>query len=635
MGKINLENFRDKLPFRKAQFNATSGKNKRKSPKKWIIITSVVLVVAVGFFAVRGFFGNKKMTSAPMVQVPVMRRDIVATITGTAMIQPKDQYSVTSLVAGEILSANFEEGDYVNKDDILYSIDASDIEKSIKSARLSVQKAEQNYADALKAKDKTTKNNQSNLESAELSVERAQRSYNEAQKTINNLTVESDISGVVGELYVKEGDNVSSGMNIARVYDDSSLKIEVPFVEEDAMQLSAGQAASVTVIGSGEVLSGTVVEVDTASEIKDGYMKVRNVTINVSSPGALSPSDKATVSVGDIHCNDVGVFEYLNEKTITAKASGTVEEINVDKGNMVYSGETIVTLTSDNALTTRDNAALSVQDAELSYGKAMEAMDDYSSDSQIKNAALALEDARINLDKLIESGDNYNITAPISGQVITKNAKAGDKIDNSNSQEEMAVIYDMSLLKFELMIDELDINKVSVGQKVKVTADALDSKEYTGYVQDVSIHGTATSGVTSYPVTVVIEDFDSDLLPGMNIDAEIEVGNAKGVLAVPKSAVSRDNVVYVVGEKEDVTDRAPEGYKSVTVETGLNDSNYIEIVSGLSEGDKVKIENSSGNSNMFPMGMPMGGMPGGGVPGGGMSGGGMSGGVRAGGGMTR
>jgi len=173
-----------------------------------------------------------------------------------------------------------------------------------------------------------------------------------------------------------------------------------------------------------------------------------------------------------------------------------------------------------------------------------------------------------------------------------------------SAQEPMAVIYDMSSLKFELMIDELDINKISIGQKVKITADALNGKEYYGLVSNVSIDGEEENGVTSYPVMVNISEFDGDLLPGMNIDAEIAVGNVKNVLAIPKSAVTRDNIVFVAGEKEDALDDAPEGYRSVKVVTGLNDGDYIEIVSGLSEKDVVKIETIESSSGIPMMAAP-------------------------------
>ena len=138
--------------------------------------------------------------------------------------------------------------------------------------------------------------------------------------------------------------------------------------------------------------------------------------------------------------------------------------------------------------------------------------------------------------------------------------------------------------------------------------------------------------MTTYPIDVEITDY-GDLLPGMNVTAEIVVEEATNVLAVPVSSIQRGDIVYVKGEKEDENDTAPEGYKSVQVETGINDEDYIEIKSGLTEGQELQGVTMSEDTTMQDMmggGMPggmggmgaggRGGMPsggGGGMPGGG------------------
>ena len=168
----------------------------------------------------------------------------------------------------------------------------------------------------------------------------------------------------------------------------------------------------------------------------------------------------------------------------------------------------------------------------------------------------------------------------------------------------------MSSLELDLSVDELDIKNVEIGQEVTITSDALDGKMYHGEVINVSINGTTEGGVTTYPVKIEVIDFDDELLPGMNVDAEIVTSKAENVLCVPISAVNRGNTVYVKGEKTDEKDRAPEGYKSVKVETGVFNDNLIEIVSGLSENDSVWVPQVEVSNNMF--GFPgMGGMPGG------------------------
>ena len=635
---------------------------KFKKRKKLIIACITIILLLVCTVSIKNAMKGNRPIGINNDQIKVTRRDITATITGNAVVRPKEEYSITSLVTGEVMNSDFEEGDIIKEGDVLYQIDASDIEKDIKNAELAVKRAQQNYNDAIESKKETDKSNKKNLESAKLSqekaqqgyddavnsknkqtvnnqkaldsaglaVEKAQQNYDEMKKQIDNLNIKSDVSGTVDELYVKQGDSVSIGMNIARVYDDSALELKIPFNESDASEIKVGQEADVTIIGDGETLKGTVSGINTASEIRGANMRVREVIIRVSSPGALSDSARATAKIGEIYCNDAGKFEYLNEKIITSKSSGTIKEIIIDSGNSVKPGDTIIVLENDTLktqcdtalLTLKDaqialeqaknnmndfslnsqieNAKLSVKDADILYEKSKDTLNGYAPASQIENAKIALDEAKNNLEKIKSANDDYKITAPISGQIVTKNIKTGDKVDTMTSQEPLAVIYDMSTLEFELMIDELDINKVSVGQEVKVTADALNGKEYYGTVSNISINGEEANGVTSYPVSVSISEFDDDLLPGMNIDAEISVGEVKDVLAIPKSAVTRDNIVYVVGEKEDVMDDAPEGYKSVSVVTGLNDGDYIEIISGLSENDTVKIETINSGFG-FPM----------------------------------
>ena len=71
------------------------------------------------------------------------------------------------------------------------------------------------------------------------------------------------------------------------------------------------------------------------------------------------------------------------------------------------------------------------------------------------------------MDSTKENYDNYTITAPISGQVITKSVKEGDTIsrNSGSSDTTLAVIYDLSSLTFEMSVDELDVHSVQVGQK--------------------------------------------------------------------------------------------------------------------------------------------------------------------------
>ncbi len=542
------------------------------SKKKTILIIgcTIAVIASIAFGLSAGKTENDFAVSG--TESKAQRRDITSTITGSSVVNPKDQYSITALVSGDVILANFEQGDIVTEGDILYQIDSSDAQNSI--------------------------------ENADISYQRSLMDYDKAQKNYNDLTIKAPFSGTVRNLYVKVGDSISVGTKIADIYDDSKLTLTVPFYDADAQNILPGDRATVRISSNGELLDGTVIGVASSGYATTGNMIVRTVKIKVSNPGALTTTETATAEIGNISSSDKGIFEYASSKTITSETSGEIDNVYILEGVQVSSGDAIVHIDSE---TVSDNLT--------------------SSSLSLRSSALSRENA---MDKL----DDYTITAPISGTVVTKNIKAGDKLDNTNMSTEMAVIFDMSGLECELSVDELDIKNVETGQSVIITSDAVDGKIYHGEVQSISINGTTSNGVTTYPVTILITDFDEDLLPGMNIDVEITTSQAKDILTIPLAAVNRGNIVYVKGEKTEDNDNAPEGYKSIRVETGVYNNEYIEIKSGLKEGDIVytpQIQSSHEGSAMEEMMGGMRGMPGGStIPSGNRmpSGGGMPGGMR-------
>lgn len=258
-----------------------------------------------------------------------------------------------------------------------------------------------------------------------------------------------------------------------------------------------------------------------------------------------------------------------------ASGSGTIQNLSKLAGSTVKQGEVLCTVSSETVRDQLQNARLNLQNAELAASMAADSLDD------------------------------YNITSQITGRVIEKNFKAGDKVEGMNSGS-LAVIYDMSYLKLELAVDELDIGKVAVGQSVSITADALEGQTFTGVVDKVSINGTTSGGATSYPVTIVIENY-GELKPGMNVSATIEGDRVPNALCIPVDAVNRGNTVTVPGpgamnaDGTAVVDISKLETKEVTL--GKSDGDYIEVTGGLEEGDTVLIANQSSSMMNMVMGM--------------------------------
>lgn len=560
---------------------AKNGKKGGKKGKKILFLLIILLAVLLGGYAVMQARAEKA-ASANVKEVrtaTVGKRDVTSELSSSGTISPKNTYDITSLVEGEVISADFEEGDQVEAGEVLYQIDTSSMESELTSANNSLTRAQENYEVALD-------------------------DYNTAVSDYSGNTYKSTETGYIRTLYIKEGDKVSSNTKIADIYDDKVMKIKLPFLSGEAAMIGAGNIAVLTLTDTGEQLEGSVTAVSNMEVTLTGGRIVRYVTIEVTNPGGLTTDMAATASVGDFICSSEGTFEPTLETVMNADISTSVEvgKLLINEGDYVGKGTPVFSIESKSA----EKLLRTYKDS-------------------LEKAEETLESARNKVDSTQDNYDNYTITAPISGQVITKNIKAGDKVSKSSSgSTTLAVIYDMSSYTFEMSVDELDVKDVAVGQSVVITADAVSGKSFTGTVTNVSLQSSYSNGVTNYPVTVTLNDGMDELLPGMNVDGVIILAQASDVLTVPADALMRGSKVYVKDDTVTETQgNIPAGFREVEVKTGLISDDYVEITEGLSEGDVVYVSESTASSSVNMMGgmqgAPggMGGDFGGGAPGGG------------------
>ena len=543
-------------------------KKKRLGRKgKWLLL-ALVLAAGIGFLALRHLGGQQAAAAVSYQEAAVEARDITRSLTASGTLEPADSYTVSTLVDGEILSDTFEEGDLVEKGQLLYTLDSSDASSALTQSRNSYTQAQNNYDQAVKHKYPT-----------------------------------ADMSGTVSEVYVRNGDTVNAGTALLKIVGDNSIYIDFMFSYADSGDFYVGQSSTIFINGFAGTLQGTVQQVSQSSTASGNAAgsgrELTTVRVKAANPGLVTEDYTASAVIGSYSSYGSASVKVSESSTVTAETSGKVSGLNLLAGDTVSKGDRVCTITGDSVDNAIENARISVS-----------------------NAGSSLENAQ---DRL----SDYEVTAPISGTVVTKSAKAGDKIEGGSSGT-LCTIYDLTYLEMTMNIDELDISDVAVGQTVEVTADAVEGKTYTGVVTRVSVAGVTSGGITAYPVTVRIDETDG-LLPGMNVDAEIVIEESRDTLAIPCGALNRgDTVLITAGSPSAVNaldQEAPEGYVYVEVETGVSDGSYIEATSGLQEGDTMAYiqVSSSGDSGMMMGGMP-GGMPGSGMPSGGMPSGGRGGG---------
>lgn len=589
--------------------------------KNIIILVAVVLIIVLLCFFVFGKGKNNKTEEQKYTEAQAERMDITETIEQSGVIEPLDRYEITSLVKGEIISSPYEEGDYVEEGATLYQIDDEDA--------------------------------QLNIEKTQNSIERSRMSLEETSDDISKLSIYANASGKLSEFTMKMGDTVSGV--IGKITNTDNLTVDIPFSAADFDKISVGNSVTITSALYMTSMSGRVSHKydATAGTGNDGSV-LKNIEIEIPNPGSLAEGTTfaATVNTpyGTVSSAGSGTIGGGTVTTLKADVSGTVSYIAVKDGDYVKKGQLIAKLTSDSLTNSQRSNQLNLKDSELSLKSSQKSLDD------------------------------YNITSPISGTVITKNSKAGDKIDNSNSQTVMMVVADMSKVKFTITVDELDITKIALGQTAVVDADALPEETYEAKVTSIAGEGTSTGdGVTTFKVELTIDE-PGNLRSGMNVNANIVIEEAKDVIGIPEEALmnTKGSTAKVLVKSDKAASKndkrnaeggdadkakgksasagsipanadaksgsnkgtnsaptgdsgkgsggapaggnaVPDGYEMRDITVGISDGTNIEVVSGLSEGETIIYIPKSGESdNPFAMmmGGGMGGRPDGGQGGG-------------------
>lgn len=154
-----------------------------------------------------------------------------------------------------------------------------------------------------------------------------------------------------------------------------------------------------------------------------------------------------------------------------------------------------------------------------------------SAQAQIRQQTASTLTTQVNLDRTV-------IRSPVDGVVLTRTIEPGQTVAASLQAPELFTIAeDLSKMQIELAVDEADIGQVEVGQPVSFTVDAFQGRQFRGEVLQVRLAATDTSNVITYPVMVGVDNSDGTLLPGLTVNAEIEVSRRDDVLVVSNAAL--------------------------------------------------------------------------------------------------
>ena len=207
--------------------------------------------------------------------------------------------------------------------------------------------------------------------------------------------------------------------------------------------------------------------------------------------------------------------------------------------------------------------------------------------AELQQALYTYDEAKTSLDNALTDQENLTVKAPIDGVVTAVNASVGQYLEKSSSTSAAIAMQSNSEFNVVASVDELDIPKIQVGQSVNVEIDAFPNQTFTGKVTKISGVGTVSGGVATYSVTVAVDKAEG-LMDGMTASINIVTTDIKDALLVPVEAVSTSN-------NQNYVTLANGSTSSVTI--GASNDTYVQILTGVEEGDQVQIKRDSSSSS--------------------------------------
>jgi HlyD family secretion protein len=340
--------------------------------------------------------------------------------------------------------------------------------------------------------------------------------------------------------------------------------------------------------------------------------------------------------------NSTGIIEPIQTVELKSKASGEIIDFPLEEGDHVKKGQLIVRLDPSTVQNEYNQAAADLDVAKVAASQSGKQADRQKqmydqgmiSELDYENSLLEKEQANSNLVKAKtalsdakERLSDTEIESPVDGIILQKNVEEGQIIASGISAVSggtaIATVADLSKVYVRTSVDEVDIGQVRPGQKATVIAESYPDREFQGEVIRIHPQAKIEQNVTTFDVTIEIDNNQGLLMAGMNASVEIIAGYKENILLVPREALTDARTVFRMigagpvgrpnggnnegmnrqregsgGNNRDGRNEASNPTKMVIVvangkqeprqvEIGLSNFEQAEVVSGLAEGDTV------------------------------------------------
>ena len=502
----------------------------------------IKIAIIIGAISIAAFGGYKAITTQKnkpiqsltennQIEYVVQKGNILNSVSGSGSVTPSDERTIKSEINGIVENILVKEGDVVHKDQELITLKSN------------------------------TSGNSDEIESIKEKLEESKSQLNELYTSKGKLNVYAKNSGVIKELNLKVGANITENQEVGFIEETEYIYAQSYFFANYLDKIKVGDKASIFISDFMSEYEGEIVSINYLPTQFGGGTFGHEVIAKIKNPGGMSEGNITQITVkkddGDIESVRAGKMQKNKTESIFASISGKVKELKVNNGQQVNKGDLLFTIESNEI------------DKKISQ-----------LEKEIKQYS----------EKLNNLSKGHNVYSPIEGTVLKVEVSNEDVVDRSTT---LITLADLNGMEVVINVDELDVLKLKIGQEAILKSDVFKDETYTGKISNISLEGNSQNGVTTYSVTISVDD-RKQLMSGMNVSVNIVTENKQDILTVPIEALQQTPEGYVVRTKD-----KDGNVKEVKVEIGSMDKFSVEIISGLNEGDIV----------LFNLNVPIGPIP--------------------------
>lgn len=490
------------------------------------ILSMIILLALIGV----GYWVYAKSTSTTgettYITAKVTRGNVVNNITGTGQVSASSQVEIKSKASGELTYLNTAaNGTMVKKGTLIAQVDTRDAALTLESAQIAYEKATK-PADAADITEAENKVNDALLSN--------QKSYEDGFNTLVStfLDLPEIMTGLNNVIYARTGYLQSETIR-------SSGQIAVTYRDKAALSYDKTQASYDDLLTEFKNISRTSSTSTLESFVTKAYLLAKDISETLK--------------------NTQNAVEYIRSQNDDTEAE-------TPAGN-IASWTAIMNTNVTGLLSAKTSMVTTLQD----ISKARSDLTDLKEGLD----SLDLRSQRLSLQQKQNDYQDYFIRAPFDGLLAKLSVKPTDSVSSGTAIGTLVSNQKLT----SITLNEVDVSKVSVGQKAKLTFDAIEDLTVDGTVTTVDLIGTVSQGVVNYNVEIVLDTQDERVKSGMSVSASIIVESKEGVLTVPNSAIKTQGAMTYIE-----TGNPP---RRIPVKIGLSDDTSTEILSGLEEGDEV------------------------------------------------